>query len=93
MAGSADIPYGWATEDTTGFCKMLAEPGTGRLLGARLMGAQVPTLIQPLILAAMLGIDATTLANPVLDPSRAHRGRGERPPRSRPVSLAAKEAL
>ncbi|MFF4426507.1 FAD-dependent oxidoreductase [Streptomyces sp. NPDC001549] len=61
MAGYGDIAYGWATEDTTGFCKVLAEPGTGRLLGAHLMGEQAPTLIQPLVLAATLGIDATTL--------------------------------
>ncbi|MET9694172.1 mycothione reductase [Streptomyces sp. NPDC006514] len=56
-----DVAYGWAMEDTTGFCKVLAEPGTGRLLGAHLMGPQAPTLIQPLVLAATLGIDATTL--------------------------------
>ncbi|MFE2327454.1 FAD-dependent oxidoreductase [Streptomyces sp. NPDC059385] len=62
MAGYGDVAYGWAMEDTTGFCKVLAESGTGRLLGAHLMGAQAPTLIQPLVLAATLGIDATTLA-------------------------------
>ncbi|WP_327739229.1 mycothione reductase [Streptomyces nojiriensis] len=60
-AGFGDVAYGWAMEDTTGFCKVLAEPGTGRLLGAHLMGPQAPTLIQPLVLAAALGIDATTL--------------------------------
>ncbi|MFD9338469.1 hypothetical protein ACFWBF_29335 [Streptomyces sp. NPDC060028] len=58
----ADIAYGWALEDTTGFCKVLAERGTGRLLGAHLMGPQAPALIQPLVLAMTLGIDATTLA-------------------------------
>lgn len=61
-AGYADVAYGWAMEDTTGFCKVLAEPGTGRLLGAQLMGAEASTLIQPLVVAATLGIDATTLA-------------------------------
>ncbi|GGZ72728.1 mycothione reductase [Streptomyces subrutilus] len=59
----ADVAYGWAMEDTTGFCKVLAEPGTGRLLGAHLMGPQAPTLIQPLVLATTLGIDAATLAD------------------------------
>ncbi len=49
-------------EDTTGFCKVLAERGTGRLLGAHLMGPQAATLIQPLVLAMTLGIDAATLA-------------------------------
>lgn len=58
----ADIAYGWALEDTTGFCKVLAERGTGRLLGAHLMGPQAPALIQPLVLAMTLGIDASTLA-------------------------------
>ncbi|MEU2244572.1 hypothetical protein ABZ572_34840 [Streptomyces sp. NPDC018338] len=62
LAGYGDVAYGWAMEDTTGFCKVLAEPGTGRLLGAHLMGAEASTLIQPLVLAATLGIDATTLA-------------------------------
>ncbi|MFD8289612.1 mycothione reductase [Streptomyces lavendulae] len=61
-AGYGDIAYGWAMEDDTGFCKVLAEPGTGRLLGAHLMGAEAPTLIQPLVLALTLGIDAATLA-------------------------------
>ncbi|WP_239516369.1 MULTISPECIES: hypothetical protein [unclassified Streptomyces] len=49
-------------EDTTGFCKVLAERGTGRLLGAHIMGPQAATLIQPLVLAMTLGIDAATLA-------------------------------
>ncbi|MCY0934955.1 hypothetical protein [Streptomyces sp. H34-S4] len=49
-------------EDTTGFCKVLAEPGTGKLLGAHLMGPQASALIQPLVMAAALGIDAATLA-------------------------------
>ncbi|MFH8576744.1 mycothione reductase [Streptomyces zaomyceticus] len=62
MAGYGDVAYGWAMEDTTGFCKVLAEPGSGRLIGAHLMGAEASTLIQPLLLAATLGIDATTLA-------------------------------
>ncbi|QES04260.1 mycothione reductase [Streptomyces venezuelae] len=61
-AGYGDVAYGWAMEDTTGFCKVLAEPGTGRLLGAHVMGAEASTLIQPLVLAMTLGIDATTLA-------------------------------
>ncbi|WP_323182869.1 MULTISPECIES: mycothione reductase [unclassified Streptomyces] len=61
-AGYGDTAYGWAMEDTTGFCKVLAEPGTGRILGAHLLGAQASVLIQPLVLAATLGIDAVTLA-------------------------------
>ncbi|MBR7835761.1 mycothione reductase [Actinospica durhamensis] len=58
----ADVAYGWALEDETGFCKVLAERGTGRLLGAHILGAEAPTLIQPLVLAMTVGIDARTLA-------------------------------
>ncbi|GGV35573.1 mycothione reductase [Kitasatospora herbaricolor] len=58
----ADVAYGWALEDTTGFCKVIADPGTGRLLGAHILGPQASTLIQPLVIAMSLGIDATTLA-------------------------------
>ncbi|WP_328966831.1 mycothione reductase [Streptomyces sp. NBC_00239] len=58
----ADVAYGWAMEDTTGFCKVLAERGTGRLLGAHVMGPQAADLIQPLVLAMTLDIDAATLA-------------------------------
>lgn len=58
----ADVAYGWAREDTTGFCKVIAAPGTGRLLGAHILGPQASTLIQPLLIAMSLGIDATTLA-------------------------------
>ncbi|WP_246486373.1 mycothione reductase [Kribbella qitaiheensis] len=58
----ADVAYGWALEDTDGFCKILADRDTGLLLGAHLMGSQALTLIQPLVLAMTLGIDAKTLA-------------------------------
>lgn len=61
-ASYADVAYGWAMEDTTGFCKVLAEPGTGRVLGAHIMGPQAAILIQPLVLAMTRGIDALSLA-------------------------------
>jgi mycothione reductase len=41
--------YGWAMEDATSMCKVLADPTTGRLIGAHIMGEQASTLIQPLI--------------------------------------------
>ena len=44
-----DTAYGWAMEDTTGICKLLADPKTGKLLGAHLMGYQASNLIQPLV--------------------------------------------
>ena len=47
--------YGWAMEDTTGVCKLLADPATGLLLGAHMMGPQSSVLIQPLIQAMAFG--------------------------------------
>jgi mycothione reductase len=47
--------YGWAMEDTTGICKLIADPETGLLLGAHLMGDQASSLIQPLIQAMSFG--------------------------------------
>jgi mycothione reductase len=43
--------YGWAMEDTTHFAKVLADPVTGLLLGAHVMGPQASLLVQPLIQA------------------------------------------
>ena len=50
-----DTAYGWAMEDTTGFVKLLADPTTGLLLGAHLIGPQASNLIQPLIQAMSFG--------------------------------------
>jgi mycothione reductase len=48
--------YGWAMEDTTSVCKVIADPTTGLLLGAHIMGEQASTLIQPLIQAMSFGL-------------------------------------
>ncbi|MGD9988346.1 mycothione reductase [Pseudonocardia sp.] len=61
LARVGDVAYGWAMQDTTGFVKVLADPGTGMLLGAHVLGPQASTLIQPLVLAMTLGVDARTL--------------------------------
>jgi mycothione reductase len=58
----ANIAYGWAMEDTTGFVKLLADPDTGQLLGAHIIGPQAPTVIQPLIQAMSFGLDARSMA-------------------------------
>jgi mycothione reductase len=58
----AGIAYGWAMEDTSGFAKLLADPATGQLLGAHIIGPQAATLIQPLVQAMSLGLDARTMA-------------------------------
>jgi mycothione reductase len=58
----ADVAYGWALQDTSGFCKLYADPATGKLLGAHIMGEQASSLIQPLIQAAAAGQTVTDLA-------------------------------
>ncbi|GAA1272691.1 mycothione reductase [Saccharothrix xinjiangensis] len=58
----ASIAYGWAMEDTTGFAKVLADPATGEILGAHVIGPQAPTVIQPLIQAMSFGLDAKSMA-------------------------------
>ncbi|MEU6733531.1 mycothione reductase [Streptomyces physcomitrii] len=57
-----DVAYGWALEDTTGFCKVLADRADGRLLGAHLFGPQAATLVQPLVVAMTAGMTARALA-------------------------------
>ena len=57
-----DVAYGWAMEDDEGLCKVIAERGTGRLLGAHVIGAQAPTVIQPLIQAMSFGLTAQQMA-------------------------------
>ncbi|MGW5049963.1 mycothione reductase [Actinokineospora sp. NPDC004072] len=56
------IAYGWAMEDTTGFAKLLADPETGLLLGAHIIGPQAATVIQPVIQAMSFGLDARRMA-------------------------------
>ena len=58
----AGIAYGWAMEDTTGFAKLLADPATGQLLGAHIIGPQASSVIQPLIQSMSFGLDARTMA-------------------------------
>jgi mycothione reductase len=54
--------YGWAMEDTTSICKLIADPETGLLLGAHVMGEQASTLIQPLIQAMSFGLGVREMA-------------------------------
>jgi len=54
--------YGWAMEDTTGVCKLLADPSTGELLGAHIMGYQASNLIQPLIQGMSFGQSVQEMA-------------------------------
>jgi mycothione reductase len=54
--------YGWAMEDSVSVCKLLADPDTGLLLGAHLLGEQASTLIQPLIQAMSFAVPAHEVA-------------------------------
>ncbi|OHU94732.1 mycothione reductase [Mycobacterium talmoniae] len=57
-----DVAYGWAMEDTTGIVKLVAERGTGRLLGAHILGYQASSIIQPLVQAMSFGLTAPEMA-------------------------------
>lgn len=57
-----DVAYGWAMADQTGICKVVADRGTGKILGAHLLGAHSSMLIQPLIQAMSFGLDARQMA-------------------------------
>jgi mycothione reductase len=54
--------YGWAMADATSLCKLVADPATGRLIGAHIMGEQAATLIQPLIQAMSFGLGVSEMA-------------------------------
>lgn len=58
----AAVAYGWAMEDVGHFVKLLADPATGLLLGAHIMGPQATALLQPLIQAMTFGLDAHSMA-------------------------------
>ncbi len=58
----SDVAYGWAMNDDSSFCKVLADPKTGLLLGAHIIGPQAATLIQPLIQAMSFGLDVRSMA-------------------------------
>ncbi len=62
VQGYGSTAYGWAMEDTTSICKLIADPATGRLLGGHLMGEQAATLIQPLIQAMSFGLGVREMA-------------------------------
>jgi mycothione reductase len=59
----ASTAYGWAMGETGDHvAKVLADPGTGLLIGAHLIGPEASSLIQPLIQAMSFGIRADELA-------------------------------
>jgi mycothione reductase len=59
----ATTAFGWALEDTTSFCKVIADPQSGLLLGAHLLAPNASTVIQPLISAMSNGQSVRGLAH------------------------------
>lgn len=57
-----DTAYGWAAQDHDGFCRLYADPETGLLLGAHLMGLEAANIIQPLIQAMTFDQPVTEVA-------------------------------
>lgn len=57
-----EVAYGWAMEDSAHFVKLLADPDTGLLLGAHILGPEAANLIQPLIQAMTFGLPARQMA-------------------------------
>jgi mycothione reductase len=58
----SDVAFGWAMQDDTGVCKILADPHSGRILGAHILGPQAATMIHILSIAMQFEISATDLA-------------------------------
>ena len=58
----SDIAYGWAMQETDGFCKVLVDGNTDLILGAHLIGPQSATLVHIFVMAIEFGITATDLA-------------------------------
>jgi mycothione reductase len=57
-----DTTFGWALRDTSGVCTLYADPATGKLLGAHILGSQAALLIQPLVQAASTGLGVAEMA-------------------------------
>ena len=57
-----DAAYGWAMEDTSGFCKLIGDPVTRRILGAHVIGHEAANLTQQLVQGIHLGHTADELA-------------------------------
>ncbi|WP_277049977.1 mycothione reductase [Ruania albidiflava] len=57
-----DVAYGWAMEEETGICKLVADRSTGQLLGAHYLGPQAATLIQQAITVLAFDLDVREVA-------------------------------
>ncbi len=57
-----ETAYGWASEDTESFVKLVADPETRLLLGAHIIGPQASLLIQPLVQGMKYGQSVDEMA-------------------------------
>ena len=57
-----DSAYGWALEDTSGFCKLIGDPHTRMVVGAHVIGYQASVLVQLLVQGMHLGSTADEMA-------------------------------
>ena len=57
--------YGWAMEDSTSFCKLVAHRETRQLLGAHIIGPEASILIQPLLQGMRFGQTVDEMAHDV----------------------------
>ncbi len=55
--------YGWAMEDTTSVCKLIADSDSRLLLGAHIIGPHAATLIQQLIQGMSFGLTVDEMAH------------------------------
>lgn len=58
----SDVAYGWAMEDTSGFCKLIGDPRTRQVIGAHIIGYQASALVQLLVQGIHLGNTADEMA-------------------------------
>ena len=54
--------YGWAMEDTSGFCKLIGDPRTRTVVGAHVIGYQASVLVQLLVQGIHLGTTVDEMA-------------------------------
>jgi mycothione reductase len=57
-----DTAHGWALEDTTSICKVVADSETGLLLGGHVIGPQASILVQQLVLGMRFGLTVEQMA-------------------------------
>lgn len=66
-----DTAYGWALEDTTSICKLVADRATRQLLGAHLVGPEASILVQLLVQGMTFGTTVDDLARSQMYPHPA----------------------